>query len=104
MEARQAAEREKIAAEAEAEKLKINAAAEAERLKVSADAEAYSIKTKAEAEAAANKLVAESVTDDLIDYTKAQSWNGQLPSTFVGSDDALPIINTDQTPQLEWVP
>lgn len=93
MEARQAAEREKIAAQAEAEKLKI-----------SADAEAYSIRTRAEAEAAANKLVAESVTAGLIDYAKAQSWDGKLPATFVGSGDALPIINTEPTAQLELVP
>lgn len=84
MEARQAAEREKIQAEAAAEKLKI-----------SADAEAYSIKTKAKAEAEANEMIAKSITEGLIDYTQAQSWDGKLPGTFVGSDSAMPIIQTE---------
>ena len=81
MEARQAAEREKI-----------QAAAEAEKLKISADAEAYSITTKAEAEATANKMIAESITPDLIDYTQAQTWDGKLPATYMGSGDGIPIV------------
>lgn len=90
MEAQQAAEREKIKADAAAEILKINA-----------DAEAYSIKAKAEAEAEANRKIAESITDKLIDYTQAQNWDGKLPNTYVGSGDALPVIQAEQAQKAE---
>lgn len=82
MEAEQAAAREKIKAEAEATVNKINA-----------EAAAYAINTKAEAEANANKQISESLTPELIEYVKANNWNGKLPSTFVGNSDAIPVIN-----------
>lgn len=85
MEAEQAAAREKIKAEAEANVKKINA-----------DAEAYSIKAKADAESEANRKISESLTEQLIKYTQAQNWNGELPKTFVGSGEALPIIQTEE--------
>lgn len=81
MEARAAAERRQIEAEAQAEVERINA-----------DAEAYRIKTQSEAEAEANKKIAESLSEQLIEYNYANSWNGQLPSTFVGDGDAIPVI------------
>lgn len=84
MEAQAAAERQRIAAEAEAEVAKI-----------AADAEAYAITAKAEAEAEANVKLAESITKELIEYNQAQNWNGELPSTYVGSSDALPILNVE---------
>lgn len=84
MEAQQEAERRKIAAEAEANVKKINA-----------DAEAYSIEAKANAESDANKKIAESLTNELIEYTQAQNWNGMLPSTYVGSGDSVPIIQAN---------
>lgn len=83
MEARQDAERKKISAEASAEVIRQKA-----------DAEAYEIKAKAEAQAEANRLVAETVTDTLIDYEQAKSWNGQLPNIYA-SDGKLPIIATE---------
>ena len=82
MEAEQAAQREKIAAQAKADVAKIQA-----------DAEAYAITAKAEAQAQANAQIAASLTQALIDYVQAQSWNGVLPTTFVGSGDALPVLN-----------
>ena len=78
--------------EAEADRKVIMAEADAEIAKIEADNEAYAITAKAEAEAEANTLVAESLTDELIDYTEAVNWNGQLP-TFVGADTILPIID-----------
>lgn len=81
MEAQQEAERRKIAAEAAAEVKRIQA-----------DADAYEIKTRADAEAEANEKIALTITDELIQYTQAQGWNGQLPTTFVGSDDVIPVI------------
>lgn len=88
MEAQQEAERKKIAAEAEASVKKINA-----------DAEAYSIQAKADAESEANKKISESLTDKLVDYTQAKKWNGELPKTYVGSDQAMPIIQAGETEQ-----
>lgn len=84
MEARQEADRKKIEAETKAEVVKTEA-----------DAAAYETRVKAEAEAEANKEIAESITPELIEYVQAQNWDGKLPTSFVGSDDALPIINMD---------
>ena len=84
MEAEQAAARKKIEAEAAAEVVRIQA-----------DATAYEIKTKADAEAEANEKIAATVTEELIDYTQAQNWNGKLPATFIGSGGAIPVIQTD---------
>ena len=86
MEARQDAERKKIAAEASAEVVRQKA-----------DAEAYETRVKSEAQAEANRMVAETVTDTLIDYVQAQNWNGQLPNIY-SSSGALPILTgTEQT-------
>ena len=83
METEQQASREKIAAQAAADVAKINA-----------DADAYSVKVRAEAEADANKKVAESLTDELIRYTQAQTWDGGLPMYVAGGDaTTLPIIS-----------
>ena len=83
METEQQASREKIAAQAAADVAKINA-----------DADAYSVKVRAEAEADANKKVAESLTDELIRYTQAQTWDGSLPMYVAGGDaTTLPIIS-----------
>lgn len=68
----------------------------AERKKIEADAEAYETKVKAEAEAEANKKISESITKDLIDYIQAGRWDGKLPETYVGSDDAMPVINVNK--------
>lgn len=93
MEQQQEAEREKIKAEAEANVKKINA-----------DAEAYSIKARAEAEAETNKKISESLTNELIDYTKAQNWDGKLPTTFVGNEGTIPVIQTNSTTEAPWEP
>lgn len=82
MEAQQAAERQKIAAQAQADVQKIQA-----------DADAYAITAKAEAEAKANEEVAASLTDALIKYTETLRWDGKLPTTMVGGDDAMPILS-----------
>lgn len=92
-------EQQTMEAEQNAKRKKIAAEADAESLKQKADAEAYSTKVKAEAEAEANKLVAETITQELIDYTQAQAWDGKLPATYVGSGDAMPVIQT--TPVVE---
>ena len=83
METQQQAERQKIQADAEAAVVKINA-----------DAAAYSTKVKAEAEAEANEKIAKSLTDNLIQFTQINQWNGELP-TYVsgGAAEALPVLN-----------
>ena len=103
VEAKQVAQQEKLRAQTVAEQqvIEANAAAEvkkveaegaAEAQKIAADAEAYSIGVKAEAEAAANAKIADSLTNELIDYTYANSWNGEYP-TYVGGSDTTPMID-----------
>ncbi len=83
METRQAAERQRISAEAEAAVKKIEA-----------DAAAYATKVQAEAEAEANNKLAQSITSDLILWTQANQWNGELPAYVNGGSSAtLPILN-----------
>lgn len=86
-------EQETMIAQQQAERQKIEAQAEADVAKMQADAEAYAIRIKAEAEAEANKKLAESLTDELIDYQQAILWNGVLPATYIsGTSDALPVV------------
>lgn len=93
-------ERKTMETESEAERMVIMADAEAEIARIEADNEAYAITAKARAEAEANTLIAESLTPELIEYTEAMNWNGQLP-TFVGSDTILPVIEGVETQQTE---
>lgn len=85
-EAQQQAERQKIAAEAEANVQKIEA-----------DAAAYAIRTRAEAEAEANRLIAQSLTDALIDYTEITQWDGKLPTYMAGGDSTtVPVLDLSE--------
>jgi regulator of protease activity HflC (stomatin/prohibitin superfamily) len=99
VEAKQVAEQNKLKAETEAEQRiieanaaaeikRVNAEADAEAKKIAADAEAYEISTKAAAEAEANKQIAESLTEELIEYKYYESWNGELPDV-VGADTII---------------
>ena len=99
VEAKQVAEQNKLKAQTEAEQriIEANAAAEikqveaeanAEAKKIAAEAEAYEIQVKAEAEAEANKKLAESITEELIDYKYYEAWNGELPGV-VGADTII---------------
>lgn len=99
VEAKQVAEQNKLKAQTEAEqrvieaeaaaKIKeVNAEADANAKKIAADAEAYEIGVKAEAEAEANKKLAESITQELIDYKYYETWNGELPGV-VGADTII---------------
>lgn len=85
-------ERLTMEAEAQAERETIAAQAKAERDKIAAEAEAYTIMTKAEAEAEANEKVAASLSDSLIDYVRAQAWDGKLP-TITGNTPAIVDMN-----------
>ena len=108
VEAKQVAAQKKLQAEIEqeqktmetqqqAQRQEIEADAKAKVVKINADAEAYSTKVKAEAEAEANKKIAESITQDLIQFNQANRWNGQLP-TYVsgGAAEALPVLTLNE--------
>ena len=84
------AEQRIIEANAEAEIRRVNAEADAEAKKIAADAAAYEIGAKAEAEAEANKKIAESITQQLIDYKYYETWNGELPGV-VGADTIIKL-------------
>lgn len=88
MEQQAIAERSVIEAEAAAEVAKIQAQADLEVTKIQADAAEYA----GQKEAAKNKAISESLTDALIDYYYIQQWSGQLPSSYVGSDNVSTIV------------
>lgn len=69
------------------------AEAEAKVKLTNAQAEADAAKIKAEAEAEANKKLADSITQELIDKTKIDKWNGELPQ-YMGDDLSLILNNT----------
>ena len=79
--------------EQQAERQRINAEAQANVAKINADADAYAVKVRSEAEAEANKMIADSLTDALIQLEEIRTWNGQLPMYVAGSEAAtLPIL------------
>lgn len=88
VEAKQVAEQNKLKAQTEAEQKVIEAEAQAAVKKTQADAEAYEIKVKAEAEAEANKKLAQSITQQLIDYKYYETWDGKLPGVM-GADTII---------------
>ncbi len=92
VEAKQVAQQNKLRAQTEAEQRVIESEAAAEIKKIEADAAAYERLAKAEAEAEANRKISESLTQNLIDYTYANSWNGQLPRIVSGEGGAV-IVN-----------
>lgn len=79
-----------VIAEAEAEKIRIAAEAQAQQRVIAAQAEAESIQAIAQAQAEANRLLAESLTDEVIEYTAIEAWNGTLPAVTGG---ATPFID-----------
>ncbi len=85
-------EQKVMEAQKEAERKVIAAEVEADVKKIAAEAEAYSVKTRAEAEAEANARIAASLTEELIRYTEAQRWNGELPQ-YYGGGNLLPILD-----------
>lgn len=93
VEAKQVAQQNKLKAETEAEQKVIEAQAAAEVRKVNADAEAYELLAKAEAEAEANRKLAQSLTDELVNYIYAQSWDGKLPTFMAGDSQTVPVLD-----------
>lgn len=75
-------------AKAEAEKAVAAAEGESRSRKAIADAKAYAIITEAEAQKKANEMLSKSITEALIEYNKAQRWDGKMPQV-VGSGGTL---------------
>ena len=88
IQANAAAETAKIQAQVNAETAKIKAEANLEVVKIEADGVEYA----GQKEAAANKAISESLSDELLEYYYIQNWNGELPDTYVGSEDVSTII------------
>ena len=82
------AEKDKQVALTNAEAQKEVARIEAEKILVAAEAEAEAMRIAAEAEAEANKQIAESLTPELLEKIKYESWNGELPG-IVGGDSLI---------------
>ena len=60
--------------------------------KNNSDAAAYDITVKAKAQADANTLLAESVSVELIDYIRANNWNGVRSATVLGAN-TTPLVS-----------
>lgn len=85
------AEKNKEVALTNAEAQKEVARIEAEKILVAAEAEAEAIRIEAEATAEANKKIAESLTPELLEKIKYESWDGKLPEII--GDGSL-IVDT----------
>ena len=92
MEAQQKAARDKIEAESSAAIAKINAEADLEVQKINADAAEYA----GQKEAAVNQAISASLTPELVAYYEIMQWNGQLPTTYLGTADSIPVINVTE--------
>jgi regulator of protease activity HflC (stomatin/prohibitin superfamily) len=89
---------QKQTAKVDAEKEKEVAQINAEKAKIEAQGKADAELIKANAEAEANKKIAESLTDKLIEKTKYDKWNGELPYI---EGAATPIINIKEAEKTE---
>lgn len=72
-------------AKAQAEKQVAEAHGKAESAKALALGEAEAIKTRATAQAEANIRLAKSITPELVEYLKIQTWDGKLPQVTGGT-------------------
>ncbi len=66
------------------------ATAEAAKVVATAKGNAKAILIKAESEAKANRIVANSLTNTLVEYKKVDRWDGKLPTVTGGS---IPMLN-----------
>jgi regulator of protease activity HflC (stomatin/prohibitin superfamily) len=92
------AERRIISANAEAQERSIFAEADAKVARVQADASRYA----GEQEAAKNQAIAQSLTDEFIQYLKITRWNGSVPQVQLAGGEAYPVINL--APEASQVP
>lgn len=81
------AEQAKLKADYENEKKIANAQAKIDIAKAEAEAK----KIAAEGEAEANKIVSESITNEIIQKTYLDKWDGKLPEVITGDDTGIMI-------------
>ena len=84
-----AGEKSRIEAEAKAKVDVANASAAAQVKRVAAEQEAEAIRSRGLAEADSLKAQAAAVTPSLVDLEKARKWNGQGPTTVLGSEPQI---------------
>jgi regulator of protease activity HflC (stomatin/prohibitin superfamily) len=91
------AEQAKLKADYENETKIAKAEAEAEAKRKTAEAnvkiaeeEAKALLVRAEAEAEANRIIAESITQEILDKIYAERWNGELPKVVGSGEIILP--------------
>lgn len=89
MEAQQKADRSVIEAEAAANVARIQAEADLEVQKINADAAEY----VGQKEAAKNQAIANSLTDELVEYFRIQQWDGKYPTTYMGTNGGEALIS-----------
>ncbi len=106
VEAKQVAQQNKLRAQTEADQRIVEAKAAAEVKKVNADAAAYELLAEAKAKAEANNELSASLTNELIQYTYAQNWNGELPTVMAGENSSMvPILDVNEMlPQTSEAP
>lgn len=85
IEAKQVAEQNLIKTQTEQQQALVIAEAEAKKKVIAAEAEAEAILKKAEAQAEANRKVSASLNQNLIEYSKVEKWNGELPVATGGN-------------------
>lgn len=97
VEEKQVAEQKKLQAKIEQEQKNLETEADAKRQVISAEAEAEVQRIQAEAneyagqkEAEMNAKLAESMTEDLIQYYLVKQWNGQLPQ--ISGSSVFPVL------------
>lgn len=87
------ANKDKEIARIAAEKEKEVASIAAEKQIITAQAQADALMIQAEAEAEANKKIAASITDELLDMTKYERWDGVLPKVTGGTSANLVTVD-----------
>ena len=88
-------EKKTIEAEAAAAEKTIAAEAEAEAIKTKAEAEAEAIKTKADAQADANQKIRDSLSEEVLENKKLETWDGVLPKVSTGSGASIIVDATN---------
>ncbi|MHA2022919.1 MAG: prohibitin family protein [Candidatus Thorarchaeota archaeon] len=85
------AQREVNTANARRDATKAKADGEAYKIRTEAEATAYSISAQGQAEAEAILAKAKAIASNatLVDYTRAQRWNGQMPTTMMGEGQQI---------------
>lgn len=85
IEAKQVAEQNLIKVQTEQQQALVIAEAEAQKKLIAAEAEAAATLKKAEAQAEANRLIAQSLTEQVLEAQKIEKWDGKLPLATDGS-------------------